>query len=150
MPPKKKKNNNTRRPKNTIEIQYADSSIGQEYGYVDKLFGNCHFKVNSIQGEERVASLSGIMKKRCRVINGDLVLMEPMSESIDTKYQIIFRYTQDQKKILEKEGRLKKVEVKEETNNDDYDNFYDFEFEGENDKRNEENKDVDEWFVDKI
>lgn len=148
MPPKKKKNNNTRRPKNTIEIQYADSNIGQEYGYVDKLFGNCHFKVNSIQGEERIASLSGIMKKRCRVVNGDLVLMEPMSESIDTKYQIIFRYTQDQKKILEKEGRLKKVEVKEESN--DIEDDYGFSFEGEEETKANENKNVDEWFIDDI
>ena len=148
MPPKKKKNNNTRRPKNTIEIEYADTSIGQEYGYVDKLFGNCHFKVNSIQGEERVASLSGIMKKRCRVINGDLVLMEPMSESIDTKYQIIFRYTQDQKKILEKEGRLKKVEVKEQVEEDD--GLYGFAFEGDEETKENENKNVDEWFIDDI
>jgi initiation factor 1A len=148
MPPKKKKNNNTRRPKNTIEIQYADSNIGQEYGYVDKLFGNCHFKVNSIQGEERVASLSGIMKKRCRVINGDLVLMEPMSECIDTKYQIIFRYTQDQKKILEKEGRLKKVEVKEKVEEDD--GLYGFAFDGEEETKTNENKNVDELFIDDI
>jgi initiation factor 1A len=148
MPPKKKKNNNTRLPKNTIEIQYAESNIGQEYGYVDKLFGNCHFKVNSIQGEERVASLSGIMKKRCRVIVGDLVLIEPISESIDSKYQIIFRYTQEQKKILEKEGRLKKVEVKEEFNNINDD--FGFGFEGEEETKSNENKNVDEWFVDEI
>ena len=99
MPPKKKKNNNTRNKRN-FELTYADKNIGQEYGYVDKLFGNCHFKVISIGKEERVASLSGIMKKRCRVREQDLVLMEPMSDGESAKYQIIFRYTQDQKKIL--------------------------------------------------
>ena len=98
MPPKKKKFNNTRN-KRTFDITYADKNIGQEYGYVEKLFGNCHFKVISIENEERVASLSGIMKKKCRVREQDLVLMEPMGDGESTKYQIIFRYTQDQKKF---------------------------------------------------
>ena len=68
MPPKKKKINNTRN-KRTFDITYADRNIGQEYGYVEKLFGNCHFKVISIENEERVASLSGIMKKDAEYAN---------------------------------------------------------------------------------
>lgn len=144
MPPKKKKNNNTRN-KRTFDITYADKDIGQEYGYVEKLFGNCHFRVISIENEERVASLSGIMKKRCRVREQDLVLMEPMGDGESTKYQIIFRYTQDQKKILEKEGRLKKVETEKPPEVDSM-----FMFEGEQEKANDETKEVDEWFIDEI
>ena len=144
MPPKKKKINHTRN-KRTFDITYADRDIGQEYGYVEKLFGNCHFKVISIENEERVASLSGIMKKRCRVREQDLVLMEPMGDGESAKYQIIFRYTQDQKKILEKEGRLKKVETEKP---EEVDNM--FMFEGEQDKAQDETKEVDEWFIDEI
>ena len=144
MPPKKKKINNTRN-KRTFDITYADRDIGQEYGYVEKLFGNCHFKVISIENEERVASLSGIMKKRCRVREQDLVLMEPMGDGESTKYQIIFRYTQDQKKILEKEGRLKKVETEKQEVAESM-----FMFEGEQEKTKDETKDVDEWFIDEI
>lgn len=144
MPPKKKKNNNTRN-KRSYDITYADNTIGQEYGYVEKLFGNCHFKVISIENEERVASLSGIMKKRCRVREQDLVLMEPMTEGENAKYQIIFRYTQDQKKILEKEGKLKKVEVEKPKVEDNM-----FMFEGDQEKVENETKDVDEWFIDEI
>ena len=144
MPPKKKKINNTRN-KRTFDITYADRNIGQEYGYVEKLFGNCHFKVISIENEERVASLSGIMRKRCRVREQDLVLMEPMGDGESTKYQIIFRYTQDQKKILEKEGRLKKVETEKPEVEDSM-----FMFEGEQDKIKDETKEVDEWFIDEI
>ena len=144
MPPKKKKINNTRNKRN-FDITYADRNIGQEYGYVEKLFGNCHFKVISIENEERVASLSGIMRKRCRVREQDLVLMEPMGDGESTKYQIIFRYTQDQKKILEKEGRLKKVETEKPEVEDSM-----FMFEGEQDKIKDETKEVDEWFIDEI
>jgi initiation factor 1A len=144
MPPKKKKINNSRN-KRTFDITYADRDIGQEYGYIEKLFGNCHFKVISIENEERVASLSGIMKKRCRVREHDLVLMEPMGDGESVKYQIIFRYTQDQKKILEKEGRLKKVETEKPEVEDSM-----FMFEGEQDKLKDETKEVDEWFIDEI
>tara|TARA_B100001121_G_scaffold146631_1_gene128299 strand:- start:13026 stop:13457 length:432 start_codon:yes stop_codon:yes gene_type:complete len=142
--PQKKKINHTRN-KRTFDITYADRDIGQEYGYVEKLFGNCHFKVISIENEERVASLSGIMKKRCRVREQDLVLMEPMGDGESAKYQIIFRYTQDQKKILEKEGRLKKVETEKP---DEVESM--FMFEGEQDKAQDETKEVDEWFIDDI
>ena len=144
MPPKKKKNNNTRNKK-TFDITYADKNIGQEYGYVQKLFGNCHFKVMSIENQERVASLSGIIKKRCRVREQDLVLMEPMGDGETTKYQIIFRFTQEQKKILEKEGRLKKVETEKIEVEDNM-----FMFEGDKETIENETKDVDEWFIDEI
>ena len=144
MPPKKKKFNNTRNKK-TFDIVYADQNIGQEYGYVEKLFGNCHFKVMSIQNEERVASLTGIMKKKCRVREQDLVLMEPLTDSDNGKYLIIFRYTQDQKKILEKEGKLKKVETEQEETN-----TTGFMFEGEEETNKNETLDVDEWFIDDI
>ena len=144
MPPKKKKNNNTRNKK-TFDIVYADKDISQEYGYVEKLYGNCHFKVISIENEERVASLSGIIRKRCKVREQDLVLMEPMGDGENTKYQIIFRYTQDQKKILEKEGRLKKVEIEKPKVEDNL-----FMFEGEEEKLDNETKEVDEWFIDEI
>ena len=144
MPPKNKKNNNTRNKK-TFDIVYADKDISQEYGYIEKLYGNCHFKVISIENEERVASLSGIIRKRCKVREQDLVLMEPMGDGENTKYQIIFRYTQDQKKILEKEGRLKKVETEKPKVEDNM-----FMFEGEEEKLDNETKEVDEWFIDEI
>ena len=141
MPPKKKKNNNTRNKMlKGIDIVYADSNLSQEYGYVNKTFGNCHFKVTNIHGEERVASLCGVIKKKCRVCVDDLVLMEPLSECEEGKFQIIFRYTKDQKRILEKEGQLKKVEVE----SDHEDDLFNQE------KKQDETLDVNESFVDCI
>ena len=146
MPPKKKKNNNTRN-KRTFDIIYANKDIGQEYGYIEKLFGNCHFKAISIEKEERVACLTGNIKKRCRVREQDLILMEPMGDGESTKYKIIFRYTQNQKKILEAEGKLKKVEI-EKQDQDIEDSM--FMFEGEQQTVQDESKDVDECFIDDI
>lgn len=144
MPPKKKKHNNTRTKVNkNVEILYADKSISQEYGTVEKTFGNCHFKVINIEGEERVASLAGVIKKKCRVCVDDLVLLEPMSDSEDGKYQIIFRYTRDQRKILEKEGRLKKVEVEKSDDEEDV-------FAHQIEQKNDVSLDVNESFVDLI
>jgi|SaaInlStandDraft_6_1057023.scaffolds.fasta_scaffold00209_2 initiation factor 1A len=149
MPPKKKKNNNTRNKMlKGIDIIYAESSLYQEYGIVNKSFGNCHFKVTNIHGEERIASLCGVIKKKCRVRIDDLVLMEPMSECDDSKFQIIFRYTQNQKKILEKEGRLKKVEL--EYKNEDNDEDDDIYFTKQQEKKQDETLDVNESFIDCI
>ena len=144
MPPKKKKNNNTRN-KRIFDIIYANKDIGQEYGYIEKLFGNCHFKAISIEKEERVACLTGNIKKKCRVREQDLVLMEPMGDGESTKYQIIFRYTQNQIKILKSEGKLKKVEIKKPEVEDNM-----FIFEGEKQVVQDESKDVDECFIDEI
>lgn len=143
MPYNKNKANNTRR--RVFEIKYADKDIGQEYGYVKKLYGNCNFQVTSIEDEERVATLTGNMKKRCKVRENDLVLMEPMGDGDNCKYLIIFRYTQDQKKILEKEGRLKKVETEKEEVQEEL-----FMFQGDEEKVANETKEVDEFFVDDI
>ena len=143
MPPKKKKHNNTRTKINkNVEIIYADKSIRQEYGTIEKTFGNCHFKVINIEGEERIASLCGTIKKKCRVCVDDLVLLEPMSDSEDGKYQIIFRYTRDQRKILEKEGRLKKVEIEDSDSEDDV-------FVNDTEKK-DVSLDVNESFIDLI
>ena len=90
-----------------LSMKYADSANEQVYGTIDKAMGNCHFTVNTINGETKTASLCGVLKKRGKVKSGDFILMEPLSEDTDKKYQIIFKYTPPQKKILEKEGHLK-------------------------------------------
>ncbi len=107
MPKHKKGNNNTRRvaPKK-LPIEYSDTSISQDYGYISDVLGNCHFKINTIKNEIKTASLSGTIKRNGKVKIGDLVLIEPMSDDTNGKYQVIFKYTLEQKKILEKEGRL--------------------------------------------
>ena len=105
MPKHKKGNNNTRRlaPKK-LPIEYAENNVAQEYGYISEVLGNCHFKINTIKNEIKTASLSGTVKRNGKIKTGDLVLIEPMTQNTDGKYQVIFKYTPDQKKVLEKEG----------------------------------------------
>jgi initiation factor 1A len=114
MPKHKKGNNNTRRmaPKR-LPIKYADKDLAQEYGVVTDALGNCHFKVNTNNNGSKIASLCGIIKRSGKIRIGDLVLMEPLTDndSGKGKYQIIFKYTPDQKKILENEGHLTKIKI---------------------------------------
>lgn len=145
MPQKKKKNNNTRN-KISLDMVYADKSLNQEYGYVDKVFGNCHFRVKNILGEERLASLCGLIKRKCRVMKDDLVLLEPTCDDSDAKYQIIFKYSPEQKKLLEREGKLKRVDTHESSAFDD-DGFV---FEDEVQVQQTNTMNVDEFFVDGI
>ena len=131
-----------------MAIQYANASNEQVYGYIEKPLGNCSFYVNTIAGEQKVASLSGVMKKRGRAKPNDLVLIEPMSEDTNRKYQIIFRYTPQQVKILEKEGHLKTIKVEnqvEESESED-----EFEFEGAREEEEQHNEEIDASLIDDI
>jgi initiation factor 1A len=143
MPKHKKGNNNTRRmaPKR-LPIEYANKDFAQEYGIIAEVLGNCHFKINTNNNETKIASLCGTIKRGGKVRIGDLVLIEPLTDNLNGKYQIIFKYTPDQKKVLEQEGHLVKIiipEITENFNNDDDDNMDDaFGFENdENENRNE-------------
>ena len=125
MPKKHKGNNNTRRmaPKK-LPIEYADKTVFQEYGYISDVLGNCHFKIKNIDGDDRIGSLSGTVKRNGKIKIGDLVLIEPLTDNLNSKFQVIFKYTPEQKKILENEGLLIKIinpenENKENINPDD-------------------------------
>ncbi len=104
MPKKSKGANNTRRmaPKR-LPIEYADSKYDQLYGTVDSVLGECHFNVLTVNKDIKRCSLKGTMRRCGRMRVGDTVLIEPFS---DTEYRIVFRYTPDQRKILEKEGHI--------------------------------------------
>lgn len=108
MPKHKKGNNNTRRPAPKKQpIEYANEKLGQEYGFITNVLGNCHFQVTNLKGEIKTASLCGTVKRSGRVKLNEVVLIEPLSDSTQSKYQIVFKYAPDHKKILEKEGILK-------------------------------------------
>ena len=110
MPKHKKGNNNTRRlaPKK-LPIEYAKTDIAQEYGHISDVLGNCHFKINTIKQEVKIASLSGTVKRNGKIKTGDFVLIEPLTDDTNAKYQVIFKYTPEQKKVLEKEGYLTQI-----------------------------------------
>ena len=130
---------------NKSGFQYADPSIGKFYGTVEKALGNCHFTVTTINEESKCSSLSGNMKKGGRIKTGDFVLIEPLTDLDTGKYQIIYRYTQKENKILEKEGHLKVVKEKEEEPEEEA-----FCFEGEQEAFEEHALELDSKFIDNI
>jgi initiation factor 1A len=155
MPKHKKGNNNTRRtaPKK-LPIEYANKALAQEYGIIAEVLGNCHFKVNTIINESKVASLCGSIKRTGKVRIGDTILMEPLTENTNGKYQIIFKYTPDQKKILENEGHLVKIIIPKfneiESDDDSSDDAFGFEND-EDTKKNEKVVEViNDNFIDDI
>lgn len=145
------KQGNKRYHRKQMAIQYADEGNEQIYGTVDKPLGNCSFLVNTNNGEQKNARLSGVMKKQGRVKKGDIVLIEPMSEDVNRMYQIIFRYTNDQVKILEREGHMKKI-VEEKDNEEEGDDTMgdNICFEDEIEESTNQVEELDESFVDNI
>jgi initiation factor 1A len=156
MPKHKKGCNNTRRgaPKR-YPIEYANKDLGQEYGCISEALGNCHFKINTNNNETKIASLCGSIKRGGKIRIGDLVLLEPLTENSNGKYQIIFRYTPDQKKVLENEGHLVKIkipDISEFNSNDDDEDDDTFGFAGD-EKDNQLEKTVEiinDNFIDDI
>ena len=155
MPKHKKGNNNTRRPApKRLPIKYADKDIAQEYGAITDVLGNCSFKVNTISNESKIASLCGNIKRSGKVRIGDIVLLEPLTEKLNGKYQIIFKYTPDQKKILENEGHLTKIKIPDITEiniTDSEENAEDaFAFEGDEEVKEQTIEIINDDFIDNI
>jgi initiation factor 1A len=133
---------------NKSGFQYTDDSIGQLYGTINKALGNCHFNVTSIKTDEvKCGSLSGNMKKGSRIRSGDLVLIEPLTESDTGKYQIVYKYTSKERKILEKEGCLKSVKEKEKEEESEDEAFC---FEGQEEYDDNTAVELDSKFIDDI
>ena len=147
MPLRNKPGKKKHSPKH-IPIQYADSSNEQEYARILKALGNCHFKVTNLSQKERIVSTSGNAKKKGRIQIGQLVLIEPLSEDLESKWQIIFKYSPQHEKVLEKEGHLKTLEF--EDDDDESSEEENFEFEGEETNQNTNILEIDENFVDNI
>jgi initiation factor 1A len=130
MPRQKKGGiNNTRIKKKWVPIEYANSSNGELYGEIEEALGSCHFKVIINNTITKVASLCGSVKKGGKVKTGDIVLIQPLSNS---KYQIIFKYLPDHRKTLEKEGIIsastKTADTKKPTEEDSSEEEDNFEF----------------------
>ena len=164
MSKRKQGGTNNTRPKRCpivrMPIQYADYKKAQLYGRVEKALGNCQFNVMTFNDDMIVAAPRGTIKKQGRIKTNDIVLIESLSTNENGKYQIIFRYTPEQQRVLEKDGHLKKIEdpsKKEETveslqnKMDDFSIEDDgFAFEGEEEARQEQMLVIDEDFIDLI
>ena len=109
--------NNTRHRGKPKEMIRADKSIEQKYAKITDLRGNRQFTAETIEGDKKHCSIRGALQ-RVKMRVGDLVLIEPLSDDLNGKYQIMFRYTTDQQSTLSKEGALNTVEQEEESDDE--------------------------------
>jgi initiation factor 1A len=150
MPKHKKGNNNRRYTPKHMPFQTSDEDLGQLYGTVSAVLGNCQFKVTSLTGDIKTASIAGKIKNNnIRIRMDDFVLIEPLGETFDSKYQIIFRYTPDQKKTLEREGQLNIIDVQETVQNP-VENSVQFEHEVINEDMLQQEEDMVNDLIDNI
>lgn len=143
-------------PIRKMPIEYAASS--QLYGYIEQVLGNCQFKIMTLDGELKTASPRNTIKKQSFLRLKDWVLIEPLSTNENGKYQIIFKYTPEQYKILEKEGCLKKpedpykksqtIEMNQNINMPIIDDG--FTWEGEEEKKESTTLEINDDFIDLI
>ena len=158
MPTHKQGGYNNSRPRRCpirkMPIQYALK--GQLYACVDKPLGSCQFSVITLNGDTRLAAPRGTIQKQGRIRTKDWVLIEPLSSNENGKYQIVFRYTPDQLKVLEKEGHLKKMDDPSQSNQtnevvDESDHEDDgFAFEGEEQAKEDQMLLINDLFIDDI
>ena len=113
MPKRKQGGINNTRPrggKNKWKpIEYADPKFDQQYGTIKDAATAGEFNVITLNNDIKLAILKGSLKQT-RINKGDWVLIEPVS-SENGKYRIMFKYTTEQYKSLEREGLLKKIEI---------------------------------------
>ena len=97
---------------------------GQVYGVIDKSLGGCFFSVNCFDNKVRRCKNR---KKRTKIELYDIVIVS-VREFDDKNGDIIYKYSQEESKILQKEGQIPKVlsEKIEDMNNTD-DCIFDFE-----------------------
>lgn len=109
---KKRRNN---RPKKAITLQYANNSLKQKYGHVVKALGSKRFNVALLNGMTLNSSLpNGVARRNKRLNVGDLVLVQPMSDDVYGKQEIVTIYATRFAKQLKDEGKLLVVQDKKE------------------------------------
>lgn len=81
---------------------------GQLLGIVYKMLGYDRLMVKCEDGKERLCRISGKLKRRVWVREGDVVLISPWDFQ-DDKGDIKWRYTRNQNDWLRKNGYLKRL-----------------------------------------
>lgn len=75
---------------------------GQVLGIVTKMLGYDRVMVIGNDGKERLCRISGKLKRRVWIREGDVVLVSPWDFQRDTRGDIVWRYTKSQAEWLRK------------------------------------------------
>lgn len=80
---------------------------GQLLGVVVKMLGFDRLVVRCTDGKERLCRISGKLKRKVWIREGDIVLISPWGFQSDTRGDVVWRYTANQVDWLKKNGYLK-------------------------------------------
>jgi translation initiation factor 1A len=79
---------------------------GQMLGIVTQMLGYDRLLVKCGDGHERMCRIRGKMKRRVWIKVSDVVLVAPWDFQVDTRGDILWRYTESQSNWLRSQGRL--------------------------------------------
>ena len=141
---KSKSNRGTNR--SSSELRLRDPDANESYAEVISALGFSSFSVQILNGTQETAKLKGSMTRGRgfeKVNKNDWVLVfkDPSTTSKE-KYYIIHKYSDNEKKNLEKLGELKSVCEVEETSN--------FRFASQVIEEDTNKKEIDDSFIDDI
>ena len=97
----------TRPQKKARDLPFADTQQGERYALVKAMLGCGRARVEDSAGIERVCKVKGSLYKRDYVRVHDLVLISLREfETSSAKGDIVWRYTDDEARMLKKYGEL--------------------------------------------
>ena len=145
--PKDKKNKGSKGgARKSSSIRLREESDGEFYAEVLKALGCAQMKVHILNGSEVTTKIKGSMQRgsgfeKISVGNWVLVQKDPCTTTREN-YFIIHKYSDSEKKQLEKLGELKSIVERQEVSS--------FIFEGEVEKAEAMEQEVDDSFIDDI
>ena len=114
--PKNNKQTGGKSSKSSNQLLIKNNDNNERYAEALKPLGNCQFMVRFLNGDERVANIKGSMTRSRgfdKITTGNYVLVQlDQSTTSKEKFYIIHRYSDAEKKTLEKLGELVVVCIK--------------------------------------
>ena len=148
MPKKNSKRGSKRGPRQSNQLLIRDPKEGHEYAEVLNALGSARFRIKLVtNGAESVGKLKGSMTKGRgfeKVVSGNLVLVQLDSCTTGKdKYYIFHKYSESEKKQLEKLGELTTLVETVQTESA-------FVFEGDEEVKQANEAEIDDDFINDI
>jgi translation initiation factor 1A len=90
-----------------IKLRYPNKKEGEIFGIAEQLLGASRIRIMCADGQARMGRISGKIRKRMWIREGDLVIVRPW-EFEDAKCEVTHRYTKTEASILARKRVLPK------------------------------------------
>ena len=91
-----------------VKLRYPNKKEGEMFGIADQLLGASRIKIMCADGKARMGRISGKIRKRMWIREGDLVIIMPW-EFQDDKCEVTYRFTRTEASILARKSVLPKA-----------------------------------------